>query len=414
MIIKTGGIKSGDGLRICSYVTQQGENEYLEVIRDEADQLLVSDDFAQLKGRKNGLLHIIISPDQELSTDQIAAAITAIREEYRFNPNDPETLTRHQSRRADGRLHDHYHLVRPAQDSESGKTYKLFRSKAKDETVSRLCELQFSHKLTGGASNDFAEMRLREMGKNELADQLAAAFRDQNKPKAAYSSNDHQVAKRQGFNLPALRQRLKELAKLPRHQQPAVLAEFIDQQDLGLADAVAEGRGRSHIMIELPKGMKDHNANRTLKIKPPEVAQFIHETKEFLHERRFEHTERSNLNSGSTISDHREPEPGIEEQHSNHTAPECASENLSSDHQDLSEEQELASAADYLKSKIDKLGRNSAAAFDATGLEPIPDIRDPNLMRKLAAILKRQADRVAALVRILRAGGRPASYAPKM
>lgn len=413
MIIKTGGIKSGDGHRICSYVTQQGENEYVEVIRDEADQLLVSDDFAQLKGRKNGLLHIIISPDQELSPEQLAATVTAIRAEFGFNPNDPETLTRHQSRRADGSLHDHYHLVRQAQDSASGKTYKLFRSKAKDEAVSRLCELKFSHKLTNGASNSFAEMRLREMGEDELADQLAAAFDDQKKPRAAYSSDDHQAAKRQDFDLPVLRQKLKELAKLPRDQQPAVLAELIDEQDLELADAVAEGRGRSRIMIETPEGMKDHNANRTLKIKPPEVAQFIHETKEFLHDRRCKYTERSNLNSGSVIADHRASEPDIGKQRSNDPTPECASENLASDHQDLSEEQELALAADYLKPKIDKFGRNSAAEFDAADLEPIPDIRDPNLMRKLAAILKRQADRAAALVRVLRAGGSPASYAPK-
>lgn len=278
MIIKTGCIKAGHGQRITSYAVLEAQNERVDVLKDEGEQLMVSDDFALAKGRKHGLLHIIISPGQDLSPAELETTLSAIRQEFGYNPCDPETLATHQSKRADGSTQKHYHFVRPAANSETGKTYQLFRSRGKDEAVSRLCELQFGHSLTPGANNKFAEMRLREMGKNDLADRLAEAFRDQDNTTAAYSRKDHQQAKRQGFDLPSLRQHLKDIADLPRVQQPAMLAEVINDKGLDLADAVTQGRGRSRITILTPEGLKDHNANRTLKIKATQTSEFIAET----------------------------------------------------------------------------------------------------------------------------------------
>ena len=104
MIIKTGGIKSGGGPRICAYAQRQDKNESVELIEGNADELLIADEFAQLKGRKNGLLHIIISPGQKLSTDELHQTVEAIRREFGFNSNDPSLLTLHESRRAGGSL----------------------------------------------------------------------------------------------------------------------------------------------------------------------------------------------------------------------------------------------------------------------------------------------------------------------
>ena len=176
MIIKSGAISAGDGARITAYVVAKADNERVEIVQNDNDQLLIADHFAELKGRKNGLLHIVIAPSQDMAANELTATIEAIHKEFDFNPADPETLAMHQSRRADGSIKQHWHLVRPAADSESGKTYRLFRSKAKDEAVSRLLELQLGHKLTSGSRNDFAELRLREQGHDELAERLAEAF----------------------------------------------------------------------------------------------------------------------------------------------------------------------------------------------------------------------------------------------
>jgi hypothetical protein len=92
LIIKTGGIKSGDGARICSYATRQADNERVHIIENNAEELLIADEFAELRGRKNGLLHIIISPSQKLTGDELKITVKAINAEFGFNPKDPVTL----------------------------------------------------------------------------------------------------------------------------------------------------------------------------------------------------------------------------------------------------------------------------------------------------------------------------------
>lgn len=398
MIIKSGGISAGDGPRITQYAVAEGDNERVEVIRDDNEQLLIADEFAQLKGRKNGLLHIIISPDQKMTDDELKQTVEAINAEFGFNPNDPHTLTMHKHTDADGISRKHWHLVRPAADSETGKTYKLFRSKAKDEAVSRLMELELGHQLTYGPNNQFAEMRLREQGRDELADKLASAFGDQDAPRAAYSSNDHQQAKRQNFDLPALRQQLKELAELPRDQQPAKLAELINDNGLELQDAVETGRGRSRIMIETPQSVKDHNANRTLKVPAAQVAAFIGETKEILNDRKYEHTERTDPKMDGS----NDPKPNEFSSESEKTGSTIERDNPDSQ-----------SSLESLNAKIDNFAASTAAMADGSDIEALPDIRDPHLLKKLAAILRKQLEKAAALQKKF-ATAKPPSFAPRL
>lgn len=390
MIIKTGGIKSGDGPRITSYATREAKNERVQVIEDNAPDLLVADIFADLKDRKNGLLHTIISPDQQLSPDELDRTIEAIRSEFGFNPADPEMLTLHESRRADGTLQQHYHLIRPAADSETGKTYKLFRSKAKDEAVSRLLELQFNHTLVSGANNTFAEMRLREQGHDDLADKLAEAFTNQDTQKAAYSSKEHQQAKRRDFDLPALRQNLKELSELPPDRQPEALAALLERESLELSEAITEGRGRSRIMIKTPDGIKDHNANRTLKIKAAEVAEFTSKTREFLNELRSNTAEStSDFNQGAVSPNNQRTDTDTGGQSSYDPTHERPPENPQSDRQALTEADELTSAADELESEIENFCASKSSNLSVSDIEPAPSLNDPNLMMKLARLLKK-------------------------
>ncbi|MBO6775548.1 MAG: hypothetical protein JJ897_08580 [Marinibacterium sp.] len=63
-------------------------------------------------------------------------------------------------------------------------------------------------------------------------------------------------------------------------------------------------------------------------------------------------------------------------------------ENLFSGRQRLTETNELAAVAGSFESEIDRFGAASSATVYSASLEPIPDIRDPTLLRKLAAILK--------------------------
>lgn len=388
MIIKTGTIKAGDGPRVCSYVTRQGDNEHVHVLKDGSDQLLVADDFAQLRGRKNGLLHIIISPSQELAPDELERTLKSIRSEFGYNPADPETLSIHESKRADGSTQKHYHLVRPASNSETGKTYKLFKSKCRDEAICRFLELEFGHKLVSGAHNGFAQKRLREMGRNDYADrvsEMAAASW------SAFDQKKHQQAKRNDFNLPALRQRLKEIAELDRLDQSRKFAELIDRQGLELLEAIIKGRGRSRINLVLPGDLSNHNANRTLKIQTAKVPAFIHETMENLDEIRSNKIAESRYNhSGSTFADHRWSESDSPKQSGNDQKAKCPVADSSSNRQELVRDvAKLVAAADYLKSEIKQFSANRGGDLTAADLDAPPDISDPNLMRKLSAMLRK-------------------------
>lgn len=409
MIIKTGTIKAGDGPRICSYVTRQGDNEHVHVLKDSSDQLLVADDFAQLKNRKNGLLHVIISPNQELTPAEWEKTLNAIRAEFGFNPDDPNSFVIHESRRADGTIQKHGHFVGPAADSATGKTYKMYKSKCRDEVVSRFLELEFGHKLVSGAHNNFVAQRFEEMGREDYAariEKLADASW------SAFNSNEHQQAKRQNFDLPVFRQQLKVLSERAPDQQPRALAELIHDQGLELADAITVGRGRSRINIELGEGIKPHNANRTLKIKAAEVAAFIEATQENLHDLRSDapkpdlELERNPVER-STLGDHQRTGADSPEQPNHDPAAERIAEGNGGDSQDSPENRltdeaaELAQAAADLKPQAVKFAANRGDDLTAADIDAPPDLSDPNLMKKLAAMLKKSlsgATRVAARV----------------
>ena len=208
------------------------------------------------------------------------------------------------------------------------------------------------HKITSGAHNQFSEMRLREQGLDELADRLAAAL-GEDKPGAAYSHDEYQQAKRNDFDLPALRQSLKQMVELGRSDQPKALAKLIDRQGLELADAVQDGRGRSRINIELVGDLKPHNANRTLRVKAADVAKFIEKTREIRHDLRSDKEpylaiERGPA-SGSTLGDHLWTGTDSQEQPKNDPSPKRTVEGAGGDSQELtSEAVELAIAAKYL------------------------------------------------------------------
>lgn len=401
MIIKTGGIRSGDSARITDYAVRQGDNELVEILRNDNDQLLVADDFAAAKGRKHGLLHIIISPDQALTPAGLKQTVDAINEEFGFNPNDPQTLSMHKHKDGDGISRKHWHLVRPAANSETGKTYRMFRSKAKDEAVSRLMEFELGHKLTSGANNPFAEKRLREMGRDDLADRLAAELGDE-RPKAAFNADQHQQAKRAGFDLPALRQSLKELAELPSNEQARALAQLMHDQGLELAPA--ENGRRTRIKLELPNDGGSLDANRTLKIrKAAPVAEFITETKEHLNDLRSDTKPESRSDhQGSAIADHRRPEPDSRVEPSNDQTAKHDHSGIPSNQQELKpdpEAKELAAAAAAIKPQAKAFSSARSAELGASDLDPMPDPRDPNLLKKLSAILRKQMQKVAQAIK---------------
>ena len=254
--------------------------------------------------------------------------------------------------------------------------------------------------MIGGKHNNFAQIRLREIGRNDYADYVAEVA---TVTWSSFNQNKHQQAKRNGFDLPKLRHQLKEIAKLDREQQPEKLAELIDREGLELRDAITEGRGRSRISLELPGDLRDHNCNRTLEICTADVAAFIEETRENLHDLRsnaepYVAIERE-ATLESTLGDHRGTRTDSPEQPRNDPSPKRTIEGAGCYSQELtSEAVELAFAAEYLKPETRQFAANMCSDLTAADLDAPPDINDPYILKKLAAMLKRQMAKAKAVV----------------
>ncbi len=391
MIIKSHGIRSGSGSNTVAYVQATGQNEAVELLQGDPEALEVADEFATLAGHKNGLIHITISPAEPLTPGQLSQAIATINEEFGFSPEDPILLTRHESRRSNGKMMDHFHYVRPAADGD-GRAYRIYRSMKKDEAVSRFCELEFGHQLVYGAHNDFAHKRMLERGLDDYADQLTDLIND--RPKSDFGSKENQRGQRLDFDMKTYRHELQNITALPHIQQPAAFAVLINKFD---GVRIQQGDKRSRLFLIASNGEQLHNANRILKIKAANVANFIALTKGHLNDRaepdsklRPEHTRTAN-------SDHRPAGSASPNKQSNNPTSECAI----TDHQQsgsnlASEATELAQAANELKPAIERFSTSVGADATSADIEAPPDLDDPNLMIKLARILKRSLDKAAS------------------
>ncbi|KPD10367.1 hypothetical protein [Phaeobacter sp. 11ANDIMAR09] len=384
MIIKSHGICSGTGSNTVAYVQATNQNEAVELLQGDPEALEVADKFAVLAGHTNGLIHITISPNEPLTPEQLTKTIGAINEEFGFSSDDPILLTRHFSRRGNGKMMDHFHYVRPAADG-NGRVYRMYRSKKRDEAVSRFCELEYGHQLVSGAHNDFTHKRMLERGLDDFADQLTDLINSRSK--SDFGSKENQRGLRLGFDMKTYHHELRNIAALPRNQQPAAFAELIDRFD-GIR--ILQGDKGSRLNLITSNGEQLHNANRILKIKAADVANFIAHTEEYLYDRT--EPEPGSRPEHTRIVDDYYQQPG---QPTPNEQPDCpTSERSTTDHRQGgsaldAEATELAQAANELKAAIETFTARRKMDTTSADFEALPDLNDPNLMTKLARMLKK-------------------------
>lgn len=272
MIIKTHGIRTGTTQRVLEYVVAQGDNEEVVVLEDASEALLDADLFARIAGHKNGVLHITISPDRNVCTVELKQIVAAISDEFGLSKDHPALLVRHVSKRSSGDHLPHFHMIRPAADA-NGKVFDLYRSKKRDEAVSRFLELELGHKVTPGKHSDFVHERFLERRLPKYAEKIAPLLNA--KPEALVSRKEHQKAKRTGYDAVQFAKSLKEVAELPRGSQPKAFAKLLVRHgDL----EIAQGNRASRLLVK-KRGEVLCNANRHLKLAAMDVKELIDLTK---------------------------------------------------------------------------------------------------------------------------------------
>ncbi|GAC88116.1 hypothetical protein NBRC3255_1777 [Gluconobacter thailandicus NBRC 3255] len=150
-----------------------------------------------------------MSPEEATTRDQARGIFQSIAAEFGFNLDDA-TVVEHRKSRQDGQGYErHWHIIVPEMRQDGSALDSKFM-KPRQEKLGRLAEIRLGHHVTHG-KHDKAVLKALE--RDSLPE--AQAFADILKwrefgpgagtPKAAYSSETHQILKRNGLSTPAIK-----------------------------------------------------------------------------------------------------------------------------------------------------------------------------------------------------------------
>lgn len=421
MIIKSHSVNTGTAQRVCEYVLAQGANESVEVLEGASDGLLDADYFARAAGHKNSILHITISPVQEIIQGELAQVISAINEEFGFDCSDPHLLVRHVSTRSNGARLSHYHLLRSATDA-NGRVYDTYRSKKKDETVSRLMEIKLGHTITPGKHSDFVHDRFIERGMVEYAERISGLIIE--KPIAAMGSKQQQKARRKGVDPMVFTKGVRGVAALPVGDQAKAFAALLMAH---VNYTIEQGSRESRLLVK-KDGDVICNVNRILKKPAPDVGRFIEQVRKEIESgkarngkvgsqnkvpnscrnfsdagKRARSIEGSDSGSSKRRTPRRrefdprsvgnaDPEPMRDNRRQSDSQKQyrCDSEDLRRTQSGLAISQ-LSMAAINATPLTNDL-KDAVKSYSESSAEPIPDIDDPYLMMKLSRALAKSME----------------------
>lgn len=260
MIIKQSRVKSGGSGNVIAHVLNEHDNEAVTVLRDDFDDLQVMEDIGQSVGRKYGIRHFIVSPDEALKSDQIDQVVSELSREFGFE-NRSVSIVAHAKTRADGGDAPHFHIL----VSELNRQNRVMDSSkmfARNEKVARKLEVMFGHDLQKGRHNKAVEQALRSEGHSDIADRMAP-LTEGPPPNSAFSAKQHARAKRLGINLPRIAAEVQFISDLPIKEKAQKLKEIGDKYDV----VFKQGDKRSVLTIQTKTGDLIGNANKAAGLK---------------------------------------------------------------------------------------------------------------------------------------------------
>ena len=264
MIIKQTRIGTGGAARVVAHVNNQAGNELCEKILGSEEDLFFAETLARAEGRKYCIRHFSVSPDQELTGEQLNEMLRMIGSEFAFRGRDV-AVYKHVKKRANGTDFPHFHILVSEQDA-SGKTMSNRMNYVRNEKLARAMELKFGHSLVKGAHN----RAVAHVAPDHVAQRLSE-ITTSSRPQSAFGSKANRKAERFGLNLPAIIQELKQLS-------------FSSNREIGEALGALEGKFSIHfekgdrrnvILIKTSKGETICNANRSLSIRAADVSEVL-------------------------------------------------------------------------------------------------------------------------------------------
>ncbi|MGY6549511.1 MAG: relaxase/mobilization nuclease domain-containing protein [Roseinatronobacter sp.] len=207
MIIKASRIKTSSGARaLCNHVFRGDENEAIQILYGDEEQVREIFRDTTASGHKYAVRHIKISPEN-YSRKTLKAAVYKLAEEFGFNPHDA-VLVEHRKARANGSEGACYHAHMLVSELQRGKALSNSHMRARHEKIARLLELETGERLRQGRHNRAVYEALVKEGKDDAAIAIAHLAQDP-AVTCSYSSDQHQIAKRCGIDLPKTQAAMK-------------------------------------------------------------------------------------------------------------------------------------------------------------------------------------------------------------
>lgn len=206
MIIKSTRVQTKSGVSNLSnhLLNKPEENEKIILMEGFETDFEAFHKEAVLDDSKFSFRHFSINPGCDWTYDQQLKTVDKIKQEYQAE-NHPHLLVKHSKRLSDGSYNEHLHLVLP--ERFNGRTLGSSWNYARNERLARECEFEFGHQIVVGKHNKSASHFVSDENlKNILLENSEKTM-----PKAAFSSIQHQKAKREGLSLPSIKMLVKEL-----------------------------------------------------------------------------------------------------------------------------------------------------------------------------------------------------------
>lgn len=254
---------TGSAKRIIDHLLRGADNDRVTLLRGGARDIRDAWADARVHDKANALRLWSLSPAVATSREEALAALDDIAKEFGLDPRRA-IIVEHEKDRADPTaFHVHWHMCAGEVDPITGKVLSSSHDHARHEFLARLVEHHLHHPFVLGAHTTAVLARMRRDGLTAAADALSHANglqADTGPPKGAFSSIEHQVAKRRGVDLSEVQ--LMVTAAWKGSRSMTDLKAALSQVGLSMEPGRVEGEW----IVPLP-GVKPHSLRRLLRMK---------------------------------------------------------------------------------------------------------------------------------------------------
>lgn len=229
MIIKSKRTKAkGAALkRLLRHVMDGEDNDLVELVQGNVADLEDARADALRFGREYSVRHWILSPELDITPQQLAYLLALLAVEFGFEPERAVVWKHRKPRAVENDCDhfavenacDHFHVLVPEVDAITGSVLSSSHNFKRHEKLARQVEVVWGHRLTRGAHNRAVASALAGgENANVVTAMTDAGLLDAPKPIESFPTGEHQRAKREGLDLPQLRVMISEALSASQSQ----------------------------------------------------------------------------------------------------------------------------------------------------------------------------------------------------